>query len=99
MSSDYRLTGHRSQVIHKADCPRLAKARFSAGWPWANGKTPEQIAAAYGPTYDRLRFCQACCPAPSCCPTWSRSARGRAAASSARTSSTSATTGSSTQTR
>jgi hypothetical protein len=60
--SDYRLTGHRSQVIHRADCPQLAKAKHSVGWSWADGKTPEQIRADLGPTTDSIRFCQVCCP-------------------------------------
>jgi hypothetical protein len=68
MAADYRLTGHRSQVIHRAGCPQLAKAQRSVGWPFGNGKTPEQIATEYGPTYDRLRFCQTCCPGASLLP-------------------------------
>jgi hypothetical protein len=60
--SDYRLTGHRSQVIHRAGCRVLARATRSFGWPWADGKTPEQVSADLGPTTDGLRFCQVCCP-------------------------------------
>jgi hypothetical protein len=60
--SDYRLTGLHSQVIHQAGCLRLAKAKRSQGWPWADGKTPEQVSADLGPTTDSLRFCQVCCP-------------------------------------
>jgi hypothetical protein len=59
---DYRLTGHRSQVIHRADCRVLARAERSAGWPFGDGKTPEQISVDLGSTTDSLRFCQVCCP-------------------------------------
>jgi hypothetical protein len=58
---DYRLTGHRSQVVHRADCRVLARAARSYGWPFGDGKTPEQISADLGPTTDSLRFCQVCC--------------------------------------
>ncbi len=59
---DFHLTGWRSQVIHRAGCRQLDRARASSGWPFGDGKTPEQLARQLDGTPDRIRFCRTCCP-------------------------------------
>ncbi len=71
---DYRLTGSRREILHRAGCPRLAVARRSpAGYPFGDGKTPAQLRAALaeaGGTRETVRFCRVCLPDLERLPAW-----------------------------
>jgi hypothetical protein len=57
--SDYVRT-QGGQTVHRAGCVTLARATTATPWPWADGKTPEQIrqdAGDCGLTYRWCRYC------------------------------------------
>jgi len=60
MQAQYVRT-HRGRKIHHRDC-RFLHAAAVAPWPWANGRTPEQIHAQLREMglLNQLSFCRTC---------------------------------------
>jgi hypothetical protein len=71
---DFYLTGARREIVHRAGCRRLAKAkRQPAGFPFGDGLTPTQLRdrlAELGEIRESTRFCRVCCPEVEPLPRW-----------------------------
>jgi hypothetical protein len=71
---DFYLTGARREIVHRAGCRKLAKAkRPPAGWPFGDGLTPPQLRDALAERGERredTKFCRVCCPEIEPLPPW-----------------------------